>query len=399
MDTMRKNVLLLSVCQAMMNTGISLIIATAALVGYTLADDKSLATLPIALQLFAGMCATIPASLLMDRIGRRAGFQIGAVLGLCGAIVSTIAIVYENFFWFCFGAIPLGLFRGFAVYYRLAAVDNVTPEFKPRAISYVMAGGVVAAFLGPNLASISADWISGATFAGSYLALSSVYIISMLALAGISVPRKDTAVDFHKGRKLTTIMTQPRFIVAAVGGMLGYSTMSLIMTATPLSMKNLALPFGDVALVIQWHVFAMFAPSFFTGNLINRFGVLKVMVWGVALNLLCIAANIYDQSLINIWIALFLLGVGWNFLFVSATTMLTDTYQLEERAKTQAANDFLVITMVTLAVFVAGPLEFYLGWVALNLFALPLILLILASIIWLWWYEKGRPTATAVQTN
>ena len=387
---MRKNVLLLSVCQAMMNTGISLIIATAALVGYALAEDKSLATLPLALQLFAGMCATIPASFLMDRIGRRAGFQIGAALGLCGAIISTFAIVNENFFWFCFGAVPLGLFRGFAVYYRLAAVDHVTPEFKPRAISYVMAGGVVAAFLGPNLATVSANWISGATFAGSYLALSSVYILSILVLAGISMPRKDTRDDFHKGRKLKAIMRQPRFIVAAVGGMLGYSAMSLIMTATPLSMKNLALSFGDVAFVIQWHVFAMFAPSFFTGNLINRFGVLRIMVSGVVMNLLCVAVNIYDQSLINIWIALFLLGVGWNFLFVGATTLLTETYRLEERAKTQAANDFLVITMVTLTVFAAGPLEFYLGWRTVNIFALPMVFTILAVIIWLNWHERNK---------
>ncbi len=288
---------------------------------------------------------------------------------------------------------PLGLFRGFAVYYRLAAVDNTTPEYRPRAISYVMAGGVVAAFLGPNLARYSADWIAGATFAGSYLALTSVYIVSMIALAGISIPRSGAHTHYREGRPLMVIMAQPRFIVAALGGMLGYSTMSLIMTATPLTMKNLALPFGDVAFVIQWHVFAMFAPSFFTGGLISRFGVLQVMLCGIVFNLLCVAINLLDQSLFGIWTALFLLGVGWNFLFVGATTLLTETYRLEERAKTQAINDFLVLAAVSLAVLFAGSLEFHLGWQAVNLSALPLILIILAAIIWLLRHEAARPAA------
>lgn len=395
MKPMRKNVMLLSLCQAMMLTGNSLITTTSALVGFALAEDKSFATLPLALQFFASMCTTIPASLLMSRIGRRAGFQLGVTLGILGALLSSYAIYNHHFPGFCLGALLIGTFNGFAIFYRLAAVDNASPEYRPRAIAYVLAGGVVASFLGPNLARLSIDWIPSATFAGSYLALTSVYIVSMLALAGISIPRPPQHAGIANGRPLLQIARQPRFIVAVLGAMLGYSTMSLIMTATPLTMKDLTLPFADIAFVIQWHVFAMFAPSFVTGTLINRFGVLNIMLAGVALNVLCVVLNLSGQSLPHIWIALFSLGVGWNFLFVGGTTLLTETYRVEERAKTQAINDFLVVTMVTVAVLSAGSLKHHFGWLIVNLSALPLILIILLAVIWLLRTEKTRPAPAA----
>jgi len=380
---MRRNVLLLAVCQASMMTGNSLIIVTSALVGDALAADKSLATLPLALRFLAMMIMTIPASLLMNVTGRRLGFMLGTLLGLAGGVIATVGIYRHDFFWFCVANVLIGMFNGFGVYYRFAAVDTATPDYRSRAISYVMAGGVIAAVAGPNLANWSSDWISSAFFAGSYLTLIAVYALSLVALVFIDIPPPDAAKDSAPGRALSVIMLQPTFIVAAITGMLGYALMSLIMTATPLTMRIHEHTFSDTAFVIQWHVLGMFAPSFFTGNLIKRFGVLKVMTSGAILVLACSIINLTGTTMLHLWSALLLLGVGWNFLFIGATTLLTETYTEPEKAKTQAVNDFLVFTAVTAAVLSAGWLQHFVGWKAVNAGALPFILLMLAAIYWL----------------
>jgi len=392
---MRRNVLLLSLCQALMMTGNSLIIATSALVGLTLASDKSLATLPLALQFLATMLTTIPASLLMRYAGRQLGFMLGVGLGLTGAALAAYAIYHGAFLLFCVATFLVGMFNGFAIYYRFAAVDTASSDYRGRAISYVMAGGVIAAFVGPNLASFSREFIATAEFAGSYLALIGIYALSFMTLLFIDIPRPSVAERAAPGRPLTTIMAQPRFMVALIAGALGYGIMSLVMTATPLAMHEHAYTFGDTAFVIQWHVFGMFAPSFFTGALIRRFGLLNVMLAGALCNAACIAVNLSGQNIWQIWSALVLLGVGWNFLFVGATTLLTETYEPAEKAKTQAINDFLVIAAVTAAVLSAGGLQHHLGWQAVNLGVGPLIAIIVAAVVWLKSHTHRQRTRAA----
>jgi MFS family permease len=381
MHTMKKNVLLLAACQAMLMTGGSLLIATSALVGFRLAPDKALATLPLAMQMLASMLTTIPASLLMQRIGRRAGFLLGSSIGIAGAGLAAYAIVTGSFVLFTLGAAVSGTFAGFGNYYRFAAADVATDDYRSTAISYVMAGGVIAAFVGPNLAHWTSNWLA-APFAGSYLALAGILVLSFGTQLFLDIPRPARATH-GGGRPLSVIARQPVFVVAAIGGMLGYGIMALVMTATPLAMHEHHYAFGDTAFVIEWHVLGMFAPSFVTGHLIRRFGVLQVMLVGGLLSAVCVGINLTGNSLTHFWVALFLLGVGWNFLFIGATTLLTDAYAPEEKAKTQALNDFMVFSTVTMAVLSAGSLQHHLGWRAVNYGVLPLIVVTVLAVTWL----------------
>lgn len=381
--TMKRNVFLLAFCQAMMMTGNSLIVATAALVGYLLAEDKSLATIPLALQFLATMLTTVPASFTMQRLGRRNGFLIGVALGGAGAVTAVAAILAQDFRLFCAATMLVGMFNGFGIYYRFAAVDVATEHYKPKAISYVMAGGVVAAFAGPNLANWTNGWLGTPEFAGSYAALLGIYALSLAALVFLRVPKPAPASDREPGRPLGAILRQPAFVVAVLSGMLGYGIMVLVMTATPLAMKGHAHTFGDTAFVIQWHVFGMFAPSFFTGALIQRFGVLNILIAGALLTLGCVGVNFLGTDMWHFWLALFLLGVGWNFLFVGATDLLTETYAESEKAKAQAFNDFMVFTTVTVSSLSAGMLQYNYGWQTVNAGVLPSILVILAAVTWL----------------
>jgi MFS family permease len=389
---MKKNVLLLAACQAMLMTGGSLLIATSALVGYRLAPDKALATLPLAMQMLASMLTSIPASLLMQRVGRRAGFLLGSSIGIVGAGLAAYAIVTGSFALFTLGAALSGTFAGFGNYYRFAAADVATADYRSTAISYVLAGGVVAAFIGPNLAHWTSTWLV-APFAGSYLALAGILVLSFGTQLFLDIPRPARETR-GGGRALSIIVRQPVFMVAALGGMFGYGIMALVMTATPLAMHDHHYAFGDTAFVIEWHVLGMFAPSFFTGHLIRRFGVLQVMLAGGLLSAACVGINLTGTSLSHFWLALFLLGMGWNFLFIGATTLLTETYAPEEKAKTQALNDFLVYSMVTIAVLSAGTLQHRLGWQAVNYGVIPLIAVVVLAVAWL---LLRRHTAAPVQ--
>lgn len=393
MNTMKKNVLLLAASQAMFMTGGSLLIATSALVGYRLSPEKALATLPLALQMLAGMLTSIPSSLLMQRIGRRAGFLLGSSIGIAAACLAAYAIVNANFFLFAVSAAMSGMFAGFANYYRFAAADVSSADYRSTAISYVMAGGVVAALIGPNLAHWTSEWLA-APFAGSYLALAGILVLSFATQTFLTIPKPPR--EAHGGRPLATIMHQPVFIVAALGGMLGYGIMALVMTATPIAMHHHDYAFGDTAFVIEWHVLGMFAPSFFTGHLIKRFGVLQIMLTGGLLSTLCVIVNLTGTSLPHFWLALVLLGVGWNFMFIGATTLLTEAYAPEEKGKTQALNDFLVFSTVTLSVLSAGSLQHLLGWKAVNYGVLPLIAIAVIAITWL---LRRRRTALALQNE
>jgi hypothetical protein len=285
------------------------------------------------------------------------------------------------------------VFNGFGIYLRFAAVDAAPADYKEKAISYVMAGGVVAAFTGPNLANWARDAIPDAAFAGSYAALIGLYALAFVALLFIRIPRAAAVVEGKRGRPLWQIARQPVFIVAMLGAMLGYGIMSLVMTATPLAMEVCGMPFSDSAFVIQWHVFAMFAPSFFTGALIRRFGVLTVMLWGVLCYIGTVVINLNGVSVTHFWVALFLLGIGWNFLFVGGTDLLTEAYREEEKAKSQALNDFMVFTTVSLTSLSAGALQYHYGWEAVNWGVTPLIGVILLATLGLMWRRRGAAVA------
>lgn len=399
MDTFKRNVPLLAISQALMMSSMSLIIATAALVGFALAEDKSLATLPLAAQYIATMLTSIPAAMLMDRIGRKVGFMVATVFGASGATIATLAIAGGEFWFFLVGTMLIGIFNGFGTYFRFAAADAVPEEKKSRAISYIMAGGVVAAFVGPNLANLTRDWLYPAEFAGSYAAIVSFYVLAFAVMAFLKLPhREDNPEELqYAARPLKVIASQSRFMVALICGMLGYGVMTLVMTATPLAMHHHAHSFANTSFVIQWHILGMFAPSFFTGNLIKRFGELPVMTTGVFLGLSCVLINLTGNSVEHFWVALILLGISWNFLFVGATSLLTTTYHQSERARAQALNDFVVFTTVALASLSAGSLQHQFGWQMVNLGVLPLLAIMLLGLLWLRF--KSSPVVEDLSTK
>lgn len=394
MDKSKKNVAVLAVCQALMMTCNSLLIAVTPLVGFALATNKTLATLPIALQFLATMVCTLPASLLMKQVGRRAGFVIAALIGAAGAIQCMHAVFARSFVGLCAGVFLIGVFNAFAQYYRFAAADTATPAFRSRAISLVLAGGVVAAFAGPNLANWTRELLDTA-FTGSYASLTALYAASIVALLFLDIPKEAGSEMPGAVRSLGTIVRQRVFVVAVLAAMVAYGVMNVLMTSTPLAMHRYGHSFGDTAFVIQWHVFGMFAPSFFTGHLVNRFGVLRIMLVGVVVIGVCVGANLLGTTVLHFWGALLLLGLGWNFLFVGATTLLTETYTVEEKAKVQGVNDLLVFATVTLSAVSAGALHHTLGWETVNVGVVPLLLLCFAAVAWL--QIKHAPASSKIR--
>lgn len=392
---MYKNVLILAACQALLFTGNVVLIALNGIVGYEFASDKSLATLPITTFVIGAAVATIPASLYMRRVGRRAGFMTGAALGALGAAIATYAVHIASFWLLCSGTALMGVYSAFGQYYRFAAADMATPEFKSKAISWVMAGGIAGGILGPESTKLTRD-LATPEFIASYGALIGVAILALMLLALIDIPPLSQEQRKDKGRPLSRIMAQPVFIVAVLSATIGYGVMNLIMTATPLAMSHHHHPFNDAAFVIEWHVIGMFAPSFFTGSLINRFGVARIMLGGAILMTACVVIALADIALLNFWSALLLLGIGWNFLFVGGTTLLTEAYAPAERAKTQAANDFIVFSTVAASSLLSGSLLYHYSWQTVNYAALPFIVAVTLAILWfmLRRSQNGRAAAT-----
>lgn len=370
-------------------SGASLLIASAALVGFQLAEDKSLSTMPLAVHFIAVMLTSIPAAVLMNRVGRKRGFLFASLFALGGAMTASWSILQHNFIGFTLGVALIGVFNGFANYLRFAAADAVSDELKSRAISFVLAGGVIAAVIGPNLANHTRERFFDVPFAGSYISLLLIYFLATAAFALLKLPNfKDEVMS--ETRRLREIMIQPRWMVAVVCGMLGYGVMTFVMTATPLAMQHHAHNFPDTSFVIQWHVLAMFAPSFVTGHIINKFGELRVMFVGGLLGIACVLTNLNGTSLIHFWLALVLLGISWNFLFVGATSLLTTTYVPAERYKVQAVNDFIIFSTVALASLSAGYLQHHFGWRSINVGVLPLLATILLSILLLAYQQQRR---------
>jgi MFS family permease len=387
-DPVRRNVLVLAICQAMGATGTSMLAAVASLVGYSLVEDKSLATVPIAVQWTATMCATIPASHLMRWIGRRAGLSVGALSLIIGGILGYYAVASSSFALFLLASVFTGISVAFMQYYRFAAVDAVPESFRSKAISLVLAGGVVAAVLGGEVAKASFDWFSPYVYAGCYVALAIIGLLVLIALQGVRIPRLSAAQLRSSGRPLSVIARQPAFIVAVLAGALSYGAMVLVMTATPLAMGANGFVFTDSATVIQWHVLAMFGPSFFTGTLIQRFGVLTIILVGTVLMFLALIIDLAGVGFMNFWSGLVLVGLGWNFMFVGGSTLLTSAYTVEERAKVQAANDFTVFSTSALAAFGSGALLTNFGWEGVNTGVAPAMAIALVAVIWLMLIER-----------
>lgn len=379
----RRNVLLLAACQALMMSGTALNMTISALVGHGLADDKSLSTMPLALQFLATMLATIPASMLMKRIGRRDGFTIGVLIGLVGAGTSAWGVFLGDFWLFALGGVPLGVFNGFAQFYRFAAADTAGPEYRARAISFVLAGGVVSAVVGPELASWTKDWFAPVFFAGGYVAIGGLQILALGLIRFLDIPPLGAQERAMAGRPMTAIAREPAFIVAVIAGMIAYATMNFVMTATPLAMVACGHSFTATKLTMQIHVLGMFVPSFFTGHLIKRFGLLQVMLAGAVLIAACIGVNAMGVDVLHFHLALLLLGVGWNFLYVGASTLLTEVPAPSERNKVQAANDFMVFGLVSVSAWSSGAMHEWLGWQPANYIVLPLIAVAALATLWL----------------
>ncbi|MEK7438535.1 MAG: MFS transporter [Pseudomonadota bacterium] len=382
MENAKKNVALLAGCQAMLFTNNVTLISLAALAGFSLADNKMLSTLPATAYVVGAALTTLPASFFMKRYGRQTGFQVGTAMGIVGAALCCLALWLHSFWLLCAGVLVLGVYNAFGQYYRFAAADAASHDFKAKAISLVLTGGLVGGIIAPGLSKYTRDMFA-VPFLGAYASLIVFCLITMALLAYIRIPPPSVAERHEPVRPLAQIAAQPAFIVAVTGSALGYGVMSLLMTATPLAMGLCGHPYSSAATVIQWHVIGMFAPSFVTGSLIKRFGVLRIMLAGVALEALCVGIALSGAQVVNFWWALLILGVGWNFLYVGGTTLLTECYRVSEKAKAQGTHDFLVFLTTASSSFSSGLLMNRNGWDMLNYAALPVLAVIAAAIAWL----------------
>jgi MFS family permease len=379
-DVEKRNVLILASTQALFQTVSVMVITLSGIVGWMLAANKSLATLPIALMLVAAAVTMIPASLFMQRYGRKAGFLLGALLGGVAGLLAAVAIWMESFPLFVAANMLMGSYQAFAQYYRFAAAEAASADFRSRAISWVIAGGVIAAVAGPNLVRYTQN-IGTVPSALTYLSMVVLSILAILLLSRLALPAASASDAQGTARALPAILKQPIFLTALAASAIGSAVMLLVMTATPLAMQICGLPLSSATTVIQWHVLGMFAPSFFTGNLIRRFGVLTIMASGVALLLGHVAIALSGIEYLHFLSGLILLGLGWNFLFVGGTTLLTEAYRPSERAKVQAAHDFLMAIAVSIATFSSGSLLSIFGWRAVNLAVLPMLAIALLMIL------------------
>jgi MFS family permease len=377
-----RNVGLLAACQAMLLTNNATLVAVNGLAGLALAPNVSLATLPVTCWVVGGAVATMSASQYMKKVGRKSGLIHGAAIGIVGALICAAAVWQASFWLLCFGSLVFGGFNAFGQYYRFVATEVAPPDFRATAVSLVLAGGLVGGILGPTTSRFTVDLVSP-KFTGAYLALVFFILVTMALLTRIRIPELSATEQVATGRPLSEIARQPKYIVAVMAGAIGYGVMNFLMTSTPLAMRDCGHPYGDAAFVISSHVVAMFAPSFVTGALIKRLGLVPVMLAGAALNIAAVAVALAGVAVANFWWALVLLGVGWNFLYIGGTALLTETYRPEERAKAQGANEFAVFAMMTLSSLASGAIVTSAGWEKVNYAAMPLIAVVIAALAFL----------------
>ena len=390
MISTRRNVALLAACQAMLFSSSSTLAAINGLAGMALATNPALGTLPVTTWVLGGAIATLPASLYMKRVGRTQGLMAGAWTGIAAALLCALAVGLHNFWLLCLGTLIFGASNATGQYYRFAAADVSPPDYKARAISLVLAGGLVGGIIGPGMSRFSVDAFAD-RFLGAYLVPILYCVVTIALLARTRIPDPTAAEQASGGRPLREIARQPKFFVAVLSGAVGYGVMNLLMTATPIAMGLCGHPFGDAAFVISSHVIAMFAPSLVAGSLIKRFGVLNIILAGAVLNVACVAVALTGLDVAHFWISLVLLGVGWNFMYIGGTTLLTETYRPEEKAKAQGANDMCIFVMMVISSLTSGMLVTTAGWNRVNLFALPLLAVVGAAALWLAMRRERAP--------
>ena len=385
----RRNLLLLACCQAVGQSCNTMMFAATGLSVITFYHRPDLANLPVTMQHIGVMIWVFPAALLMQRVGRSIGFRVGSLFGMAGATVMCFGLYTGNFLVMCVGGLILGYAVACLQMYRFAAAELVPIDYRAKAISWVTAGGVAAAVIGPSLVRVTHD-LAMPLYVATYAAILCLHLIVFTIMSFINFPSVATTASTASQagvaappRPLWVIASQPRFIASAMAGMLAFGTMSFIMSASPLAIVGCGYPHAEAHWVIFLHVLGMFVPSFFTGNLINRFGTTTVMAWGVVLMLAGVIAALSGTAEWNFRIALTVNGVGWNFLFVGATTLVTTCYRPNERGKTQALNDLLVFSTTATSSFMAGFLQDRWGWHPLNWFSVLLLLSAAGAVIWL----------------
>ncbi len=379
----RRSVLILALATAFGGAGGPINIAVSTLAGHMLLGaDKSLATLPATAYIAGTALGTLPAAYLMRRVGRRAGFVAGLLFGTIGALVQAGAMGIHAFWLLCLGSIMVGTTNAFIQQFRFAAADMASEAFRPKAISYVMAGGIAAAVIGPQAIIHTSDLLESVPHAGAFLAAAALIGVGAMIVATIDIPRPVRQAGADRGRPIGEIVRQPAFLVAVGCSMSAYALMSLVMTAAPLAIVHAGHHQDVATLAIQWHVMAMFGPSFVTGSLIARFGAGRIVAAGLVILIGCALVGLSGSEAMHFWVMLILLGIGWNFGFVGGTTLVTKTYRPEEKERVQGMNDFLVFGVVALSSFLAGQLLSLGGWSLVVSLVLPISVLSLAGLTW-----------------
>jgi MFS family permease len=386
---MNRNLWLLAVLQGLFLTNNIMFIAINGLVGFSLAPYGWMATLPVMAYVVGGALCTGPVAWAQKNFGRKTSFMTGLAVALGSALLCALAAYLRNFWFLCAATLIAGYYSANGQLYRFASAELSQPQAREKAVSMVMAGGLLGAVLGPNLAAHTKDLLA-TPFVGAYLTLAAVALAAMGVLAAMHFPAAAAArPKTAAGRAPARFARDPAFIVAAVSGALAYGIMNLLMAATPLAMEHHGHPFSSAAFVLEWHVIGMFAPGFVTGSLIKRFGAIPIMTWGALLNLICIAVALLGTGVHHFTVSLFLLGVGWNFLFTGSTTLSLSTYAAEEKDQAQAVMNFWVFAVMAVSSLSAGMLVTTRGWAMLNIGSIPFVLIIFAGLRWLV-IEKGR---------
>lgn len=386
---LRRDIFLLACCQALLLVNTAGLISMTGLIGYALVSNKTFATLGATTYVLGAAVSTMPASLWMARVGRRRGFMTGAAIGIAGCALASLALWLGSFALYCLATAIIGIYTAFGLQYRFAAAEVATPANKARAISLVLAGGIVGGVAGPELTRWARD-LAPVPFLGSFAMLALVAIAALLVQSQVRVPAPSVEERSGGGRPLSVIVRQPLFIVAVLAGGLGYGLMNLLMVATPLAMSFCSHPYAAAAFVIEWHVIGMYAPGFVTGSLIARFGAPRVILAGIAVMACCAWIALAGTTVTHFTAALALLGIGWNFMYTGGTTLLTEAHRPAEKARTQGVNDAIVFTIMGLSSFSSGALVSAAGWDRMNAAVVPVLAVVAAAVLWL---MRSRSTA------
>ncbi|ASC89002.1 MFS transporter [Alcaligenes nematophilus] len=393
-DPSRRNAFILSGMQALGGANPALVVALSSLVGQKMASSPDLATLPVGIFNLGLAVGILPAAYLMRRLGRQGGYIIGALLGIGAGLLAAAGIYSLSFVMFCVGTLLAGLYASYVQSYRFAAADDASDAFRPKAISWVMAGGLLGAIIATQTIIHTQDIWPEHPFAAAFLAQAALAALVLPFAFGLRLApgtRNQQEKIPYTGRPLREIASNSYFIIALLAGVASYVLMNFLMTASPLAMVMHGHSLKESTLGIQWHILAMFGPSFFTGNLIKRFGKIPVTFAGVLLLGLASIVALLGMTVPHFWVSLILLGLGWNFGFIGATNMVVDCYRPEERGRVQALNDFIIFTCVALSSFTSGRVLAVYGWYGVNTWTLPISAVVMLALAWLYFKNKRQP--------